>query len=108
MAASGGTFLGLDFNLTSTMTEGVVTFFVRKRLIQKVSDMVASVLEAQSLIARLASISSLACSISSGWPCLGELGQGACMLSRNGSCSGGESHARAVIQPGGRPSSVGH
>ena len=54
MAASG-TFLGLDFDLTDAMSAGEVTFFVREWLIRKVSDLVASFPEAQTLRAGLAS-----------------------------------------------------
>ena len=53
--AATGTFLGFDFDMTTAMSHGEVAFFVRERLVSKVSDLVASILEARTLRSGLAS-----------------------------------------------------
>ena len=85
--AVGCTFLGLDFDLTSAMTGAEVTFLVRERSIQKISDMVTSIPEAQTL--RAGPASKLYCMLNFLEFCLGELEQQACRPSKTGSYSVG-------------------
>ena len=54
MGALGLTFLGLDFELASALSEGAVIFFVRDRLVKKVQDIVPSIIHSDALSARTA------------------------------------------------------
>ena len=47
--AAAGTFLGLDFDFTSSLRSGQVRFFVRERLVSKVLDMVDTAVAADHL-----------------------------------------------------------
>ena len=49
LVAATGTFLGLDFDMSTAMSHGRVAFFVRERLVTKVGDVVASILETRTL-----------------------------------------------------------
>ena len=53
--AAEGTFLGLDFDFTSSLRSGQVRFFVRERLVSKVLDMVDTAVVADHLPAGQAS-----------------------------------------------------
>ena len=55
LMAATGTFLGLDFDMSTAMSHGKVAFFVRERLVTKVGDLVASILETRTLRSGLAS-----------------------------------------------------
>ena len=54
LMAATGTFLGLDFDMSPAMSRGTVAFFVGKRLVSKVGDLVTSILKARTLRCGLA------------------------------------------------------
>ena len=100
LMAATGTFLGLDFDMTAAMSHGEVAFFVRERLVSKVSDLVAPILDARTLRAGLLNFLELGM--------FGRVGAGGLQAIKERQLQRGGHHARAHVQLGGRPDRVGH
>ena len=109
LMAATGTFLGLDFDMTTAMSHGEVAFFVRERLVSKVSDLVASSLEARTLRSGLASkLYGMLNFLELGM--FGRVGAGGLQAIKQRQLQRGEAIApvRAHVQLGGCPGRVGH